>query len=99
VLLLLLAVAREAVQAERESECRQSRVMRGVGEAVGACGKQSGERARPEQVLVRIVGSLEREQDAGQAAFRARQQQVPAGVRPETGRIGEAAVVRIKSLT
>src|SRR6266849_1242076 len=58
--LVLLAIAREPVAAERQ---------------------QAAERPRPEQVLVRIVGAFEREQDAGKPALRPRQEQVTARLR------------------
>ncbi len=53
LLLILLAIAREAIAAEREGERRQLRIVRGIGEAVGARRDDARERSRPEQVLAR----------------------------------------------
>ena len=53
-----LAVAGELVGAEREGERGEARVVRRVGEAVGAGRQQAGQAAGQEAVLVRLVGAL-----------------------------------------
>ena len=65
---LRLAIARETVAAEREGERRKLRIVRRIGEAIGPCRQQGGERAGPKQVLVRILGGLEGEQNLGEPA-------------------------------
>ena len=72
--------------------------MRGVGEAVDARRDEARERSRPEQVLVRFVRGLEREQDAGEIAFRSRQEEVPARLRLEAGGVREGARARIEAV-
>ena len=89
---LLLAVAREAVAAEREGERREPRIVRRIGEAVGAGREEPGERARPEQVLAPVVGGSSPNRTPASAAVRARQQEVAAGLRLEAGGVGEGAL-------
>ena len=72
--------------------------MRGIAEAVGAGRDEAGQGAGPEQVLARLVGALEREQDAGQGSLRSRQQEVTAGLRLEARGLGEGARARIEAV-
>ena len=97
LLLVLLAIAAEAIAAEREGERRQLRIVRGIAEAVGAGREQAGQGAGPEQILARLVGALEREQDAGEGSLRSRQQEVSAGLRLEARGLGEGARARIEA--
>ena len=76
----------------------QPRIVRRIGEPVGAGGQEPRQRARPEQVLVRVVDALEREQDLGQPAIRGRQQDMTAGLRLEAGSLGEGPLARIEAL-
>ena len=85
-----LAVARELVGAEREGERRKPRVVRRVGEAIGAGRQQAGQAAGQEAVLVGPVGGFQPEQHAAQRAVRARQQQRLPGLRLEFRGLGEA---------
>ena len=78
---LRLAIARETVAAERESERRKPRIMRRIGEAIGARPAAGRGARRAEQVLVRIVGGLEGEQDPAEPARGCRQQKMAASLR------------------
>src|SRR5262249_4222592 len=98
LLRFLLAVTREAIAAERKSERGELRIVRGLGEAISAAGKQSRQRARQEQVFVRLIAGLEREQGAGQPAIDGGQQQMPACLRLEAGSVSEGALARIEAL-
>src|SRR5262249_38314511 len=51
-----------------------------------------------EQVLVRLIAGLEREQRTGQPAVDGRQQQMPTGLGLEAGSVGEGALARIEAL-
>ncbi len=84
-----LAVAREAVQAERESQRRKPRVVRLVGEAVDAVGQMLRQPAGEKQIFG-LVGTFEPEQDSAEPAF-PRQQQIAGGLRLEARCIGESA--------
>ncbi len=97
-LALGLAIAREAIGSERKSERRQARVVRRIGEPVGARRQQGGERARPQQILGLVVRVLEPEQHARQRAVGAGQQEVPAGLGLEAGGIREGAAARIEAV-
>ena len=92
------AVAGEAVGAEREGERRELRIVRGIGEAIGAGRQQAGQRPGRERVLVGGPGGFEREQDAGQAALRRGQEKVTAGLGFEAGGVREGARARIEAL-
>ncbi len=89
-----LAVAREAVSAEREGERRQTDIVRIVGEAVGSRRQLRREAPGLKQIL-RLVGAFEPEQNTGQAALARQQQQAP-GLGLEPRRIGKARGVRIE---
>ena len=52
---LRLAVAREAVGAEREGQCGEARIVRRIGETVGAGRQHAGQQARQEGVVVVLV--------------------------------------------
>ena len=85
-----LAVARELVAAEREGQRGKARIVRRVGEAIGAGRQQAGQAAGQEAVLLRLVGAFQAEQDAAQRAIRGRQQQRLPGLRLELRGLGEA---------
>ena len=85
-----LAIACELVGTEREGERGKARIMRCVGEAVGAGRKQAGQAAGEEAILLRPIGRLDAEQHAGERAIRAGQQQRLAGLRLEFRGVGEA---------
>ena len=72
-LVLGLAVAREAVGAEREGQRGEPRIVRRIGEAVGAGRQHAGQQARQEGVVVVLVAFQTEQHAAG------RQDQVPAG--------------------
>ena len=94
-LVVRLAVAREAVGAEREGERGEPRVVRRVGEAVGAGRQQAGQAARQEAVLVAACRRLRaRTGRRASAPSAPGQQQVPAGLRLEAGGLGEAPRAR-----
>jgi hypothetical protein len=76
---LRFAVARELVRSEREGQTREPRVMRRIGEAIGAGRQQPGEAAREEAILLGSVCRLQSEQHARQCAVLARQQQCLPG--------------------
>ena len=67
-----LAVAGEAVAAERKGERRQPRIVRGIGKAIDARRQQAGQGARPEQVARSRALVLESEQHLRDRAVRAR---------------------------
>src|SRR5262245_10147478 len=98
LLLLLLAVAHEAVAAESEGERRELRIVRRVGEAIGTGREQAGQRPWPEQVFAGLIGGLEGEQHAGERTVACRHQQVPAGLGLEARGVGEGALARIEAL-
>ena len=75
-----LAVAGELIGAEREGERGEPRVMRRIGEAVGARRQQAGQLPRPEQVFHRLVGVFQAEQNAGQFAVRRRHGEIASGL-------------------
>ncbi len=85
-----LAVARELVAAEREGQRRKARIVRRVGEAIGAGRQQAGQAAGQEAVLLRLVGAFQAEQDTAQRAIGGRQQQRLPGLRLELRGLGEA---------
>src|SRR5262249_28861107 len=95
---VLLAVAGEAVCAEREGERRESRIVRGIGEAIGARRQQGRQRTRPKQILARIVLALEREQHAGKRPVGRRKEEVTAGLGFEAGGIREGTRAPIEAL-
>ena len=95
---VLFAVAGEAVGAEREGERREFRIVRRIGEAIGAGRQQAGQRPGRERVLVGGAGSFEREQDAGKAAVRRRQEEVTARLGFEAGGVREGARPPIEAL-
>jgi len=95
---VLLAIAGEAVGAEREGERGEPRVVRGVGEAIGARRQRRRERTRPKQILAGVVFALEREDDAGKRPIGPRQQKVAAGLGFEARGIGEGPRARIEPL-
>ena len=84
-----LAVAREAVGAEREGERGKPRIVRLVGEAIDAVRQMLRQAAGQKQILG-IVGAFEPEQDAAEPVL-ARQQQMAAGLGLETRGVGEGA--------
>ena len=90
-------IAREAVAAERKRQRGEARVVRRIGEAVGARRQESRERARAEAVEVGIVRGFDREQHARERTLRPRQQQVPAGARLKTGGIGKSTGAGIET--
>ncbi len=67
-----LAIAGEAVAAEREGERRQSRIVRCIGKAIGARRQQARQGARPEQVARSGALVLDPEQHLRDRAVRAR---------------------------
>ena len=85
-------------EAEREGERGEPRVVRGVGEAIGARRQRRGERTRPKQILAGVVLGLEREQHVGKRPVGPRQQQVAAGLGFEASGIGEGPRARIEPL-
>ena len=87
-----LAVARKAVSAERESERGKPRIVRRVGKAIDAVGQLLRQPAGQERVP-RFVAGFQPEQHAAEP-FLARQQEMPAGLRLETGGVGEGASLR-----
>ncbi len=91
-----LAVTREAVEAERERERRKPRIVRLVGEAIDAVGQKLRQAAGKERILG-FAGAFKPEQHAAEAAF-SRQQQMPAGLRLETGGVGEGASLGAEQL-
>ncbi len=92
---LRLAVAREAVGAERERQRPEPRIVRRVGEAVGAGRQHAGQEARQEGVVVVLV-AFQREQHAADTARR-RQDQMPSGPRLEARGldVGAGALVEL----
>src|SRR5262249_25324567 len=95
---VLLAVAGEAVCAEREGGRRECQVGGAWGEPSGARRQRRRERTRPKQVLARIVLALEREDDAGKRPVGRRNEEVAACLGFEAGGIGEGTRPRIKPL-
>src|SRR5262249_44952741 len=95
---VLLAVAGEAVRAEREGERREPRIVRGIGEAIGARRQQGRQRTRPKQILARIVLAFEREQHAGKRPVGRRQEEVTAGFGFEARGIREGTRAPIEAL-
>ncbi len=83
------AVAREAVEAESESERGKARVVRLVGKPVGAVRQKLRQTPGEERVLD-VVWPFEAEQDSAKPGF-ARQQQMLAGFGLETRRVREGA--------
>ena len=77
---LRLAIAAEAIAAERESERGQPRIMRRIVEAVGARGQQAGQAAGPERVAVLGIAVLDAEQHLRDTAIRTREDQAAAGL-------------------
>ena len=75
---IVLAVAAEAIAAERKGQRRQPQIMRRVGETVDAGRQQPGQGARPEQVA-RFAGRvLDTEQDLRDASVSRRECQARA---------------------
>ncbi len=88
-----LAVAGEAVGAEREGERGKPRIVRLIGEAVDAVGQMLRQAAGQERILG-LVRAFEAEQHAAEAGLvvaLARQRQVAAGFGLKTRGIGEGA--------
>src|SRR5262249_9624386 len=75
-----------------------SGIVREGGETIGARGHQSRQCARPKQVLVGLLGTLERKQDAGKTALGRGQEAVAACLRLEARRIHEGTRARIERL-
>ena len=91
---LALAVAGELIAAEREGERGQARIVRRIGEAIGAGRQQAHELPRPEQVLDRLVGRLDAEQHGGELAVGGRHEQEAAGLGLEAGGADEGLLAR-----
>src|SRR5262249_35829037 len=98
LLVILLAVACESIGAERKGERRESGIVREGGETIGARGHQSRQCARPKQILVGLLGALERKQDAGKAALGRGQEAVAPRLRLEARGIHKGARARIERL-
>ncbi len=71
-LVLRLAVAREAIGAEREGQRGKARIVRRVGEAVGAGRQRARQQARQERIAVRACRSPDRTARRRSAAIRCR---------------------------
>ncbi len=90
-----LAVAREAVGAEREGERGKPRIVRRVGKAIDAVGQLLRQAAGEKRVL-RFVVVFEPEQHAAEPflAGLARQEKMAARLRLKTRGVGEGASLR-----
>ena len=95
---LRLAVAREAIAAEREGERRKARIVRRVGEAVDAGRQQSRQLARPERIAPFRALVLQAEQHVVDAAAGRRQQQALARLGLEGGGLDELSRRRTERL-
>ena len=95
---LRLAVAGELIGVEREGERGEPRVMRRVGEAVGARRQQSGQLPRAEQVFHRLVRIFQAEQHAGEFAVRRRHDQMAPGLGLVAGGADERALAVVDDL-
>jgi hypothetical protein len=95
---LRLAVADELVGAEREGKRGEARVVRRIGKTIGTGGKQQGQAAGQEPVLVGLGTGLEAEQGAAHRAVRPRQQQELSGLRLELRGLGKLPGGRAKRL-
>ncbi len=93
-----LAVAREAVAAERERERRKARIVRRVGKTVDAGRQQSRQLARPERIAPCRALVLQAEQHAVDAALGGRQQQALARLGLEGGGLDELSRRRTERL-
>jgi hypothetical protein len=98
LLVVLLAVACESVGAERKGERRKLCIVREGGEAIGARGQECRQRAGPKQVLVGLLGTLERKEDASKTALGRGKEAVAARLRLEARGIHEGTRARIERL-
>ena len=90
-----LAVAREAVGAERHGERRKPRIVRLVGEAIDAVRQQLRQAAGQEQIP-HVAVRLDAEQHAAETVL-SRQQQMAPGLGFETRGVGKGAGLRIEA--
>jgi hypothetical protein len=72
--------------------------VRGGGEAIGARRQRPRQRTRPKQILVGLLGALEREEHAGKAAVSSGEEKLAARLRLEAGGVRERTRARIKAL-
>src|SRR5262249_35386391 len=97
VLGLCLSIAGEPVTAERKGKRGELAVVRLIRKAIGTRRKDARKRSRPKQILLRIIGLFEREEDALDPAFSRGEQQVASGDRLKSGGIGVVANARIEA--
>ena len=86
-----LAIAAEAVAAEREGERGEPDIVRRIGEAVGARRQQAGQGARPERIAVPGVVVLDAEQHLRDAAVGSGKDQAAARLGAVDIGLGEVA--------
>src|SRR5205814_6995201 len=82
---LRLAIATEAIAAQRKGKRGEAGVMRRIGETIGTGRQQARQQAGPEQVAGFAVRVLEPEDDLGDSAIRGREGEARTGLGPEGG--------------
>src|SRR6476620_5291478 len=95
LLIVLLAIAREAVGAERKGKRGERGIVSGIGKAVGACGQKRGKRTRAEKVLGFLV-PLDCKKDGRKRTLLGGQKKVTPSYRFEPRGFGKGARARVE---